>query len=74
MPWGPYLDDAVEPRDGVDLGSLGDQLALDLVAHRLDGVRVRPDEGHALRCLATETSRCQSNPPFIFITFFKESL
>jgi len=56
----PYLDDAVEARDGVDLGRLGDKLALDLVAHRLDGVGVRPDEGHALRCLATPTRRSPS--------------
>lgn len=46
-----HLDDAVVAGDGVDLGLLGDQFALDLVPHGLDGVRVRPDEGHALRGL-----------------------
>lgn len=41
----PNLHDSIEAGNGVDFGRLGDEFALDLVPHGLDGVRVRTDEG-----------------------------
>ena len=38
------LDDAQEARHGRDLGVVGHFLGFDLVAHRLNGLRVRADE------------------------------
>ena len=53
----PYLDDSIKPWDGVDLSSLSDQLALDLIPHRLDSMSVWTNECHALCRLATK-QRC----------------
>ena len=43
------LDHAEEAGHGRDFRRIGEFLRLDLVAHRLDGVRVRPDEHDASR-------------------------
>lgn len=50
----PNLHNSVEARNGVDSGRLGDEFALDLVPHSLDGVCVRTNEGDALGCLFKE--------------------
>lgn len=44
----PNLYDSIEARNSVDFGRLGDEFALDLVPHGLDGVGVRTDEGDFL--------------------------
>lgn len=49
-----HLHDSIEARNGVDFGRLGDEFALDFVAHGLDGVRVRTDEGDPLSRLLKE--------------------
>ena len=43
------LDDAQPTRDGAHLGSVGEFLGFDLVAHGLDRLGLRTDEGDPLR-------------------------
>lgn len=56
-----YLHHSVKPRDGVHLGSFRNQFALNFISHRLNGVCVRADEGHALVGLVTDRRRDTSH-------------